>query len=614
MDRRAFIGALGFGALGSAACTRPAIVHADVPRDGIAYSAKGGYNALDFTALVAQYGGGFQGSAGVPNSMPSSITTPPPANFNGYRLGKIGKRWVFVDPLGKVMLLRGLYGTTFGQVHKIGGGQQAGRTLRNNINAKYPGGAGPGPNWDAATAARLKAFHFNATASGSRNLAGHGLPFQQQSHAGIYTLSRSFGFLPEAVKDIIKYCVPQNFPGQNGWVGRRMIDCFDPKFKQGVDKSWSTITPNPNVFFYQADDGDHMYGFSTGHGAETGVMPADSNMVPHGGFIALIGRPNISGPVTDPRGAKQTWSVDTVNHTKRAVIDFLIAKYRTIDALNAAWSTGGYYTTFESAGGWGVGTGLLDENGVRPWTWLGKDGPPYYQKLPGQNDCFNSTVWAPGVKVDLDIFLGKMMDAYLQPFAESLQLRFPGALFIGHTGVGHRGGMSRRPVWESYGRWLHLVRAGAFGGHPNDAQINRQVREWMGHDIPWVTSLYYPNNDDGSMYYIKRGDGTQATRGAGIAARLAAQIAHRTPDGTYPVVGNNFWAMYDQPGERTGWGLFSYNDNPYDGRDYRVAQPDPYTPGRTTLTEDRVYGDAITPIKNAHIAQLTTLQTQFARL
>jgi hypothetical protein len=88
---------------------------------------------------------------------------------------------------------------------------------------------------------------------------------------------------------------------------------------------------------------------------------------------------------------------------------------------------------------------------------------------------------------------------------------------------------------------------------------------------------------------------------------------YREEDGTYPIVGNNFWGMYDQPGEGIGWGIFSYNDNPYDGRDYQVALPDPYTPGRTTLTEDRPYGDAITPIKQAHIAQFSMLQTQFTR-
>jgi len=127
MDRRAFIGALGLGALWSAACTRPAIVHADDTRDGISYSARGGYNALDFATLVAQYGGGFQGSAELPNTMPSGTPTPAPRNFTGYRLGKVGKRWVFVDPLGKVMLLRGLYKVSYDQVHQISDGQQAGR-------------------------------------------------------------------------------------------------------------------------------------------------------------------------------------------------------------------------------------------------------------------------------------------------------------------------------------------------------------------------------------------------------------------------------------------------------------------------------------------------------
>ncbi len=140
MDRRAFIGALGLGALGGGACTRPRLVQASTNLDGINYSPRGGYADLDFATLVGRYGGGFQGSAEVPNSMPSGTPTPAPGNFFGYRLGKVGKRWVFVDPLGKVMLLRGLYKASYDQAHKIGGGQQAGRTLIDSIRKKYGGG------------------------------------------------------------------------------------------------------------------------------------------------------------------------------------------------------------------------------------------------------------------------------------------------------------------------------------------------------------------------------------------------------------------------------------------------------------------------------------------
>jgi hypothetical protein len=610
MNRRAFIGALGLGALGGAACTRPNVVHANSIRDGINYSDRGGYNDLDFAALVAQYGGGFQGSASVPNSMPSGTPTPAPSNFIGYRLGRVAKRWVFVDPLGKVMLLRGLYKTSYDQVHQIGGGQQAGRTLIKNMYTKY---AGAGIGWDAATATRLKMFHYNSTASASRYLGGHGIAFQAQYNTGLYTLSGGFGVLSEAVKDVIRYGVNQGLPGQT-WVGRHMIDAFDPKFKQYIDhpdpNGWGGISPNPAVLFFQADDGDYMYGFGSGHTDETGAAPDDKNWGPHGGMIALISKLTITGPVTDPRGGTQRWTVDTVNHTKAAILAALTAKYGTIGALNAAWNTGGYYTTFGSAGGWGVGTGLTDEDGFRPRKWFGSEGAPFYQHAPGQNDYFNSTRWNPNVKIDFDQFLGAMMEAYLRPFAERLQIRWPGALFIGHTGAGARLGMNRKPILEAMGKYCQLTR-----GFDQTApeSTNRLARQWMGRDIPMVSALYFPNNDDGSMYYIKRGDGTQAARGANIGKLLNIGMNYREADGTYPVVGNNFWGMYDQPGEGTGWGIFSYNDNPYDGRDYRVAQPDPYTAGRTTLTEDRVYGDAITPLKSSHVAQFTTLQTQFGR-
>lgn len=46
---------------------------------------------------------------------------------------------------------------------------------------------------------------------------------------------------------------------------------------------------------------------------------------------------------------------------------YLQTKYGTIGALNTAWGTGGFYTTFDSAGGYGVGTGILDENGQHSW-------------------------------------------------------------------------------------------------------------------------------------------------------------------------------------------------------------------------------------------------------
>src|SRR5208283_111344 len=68
---------------------------------------------------------------------------------------------------------------------------------------------------------------------------------------------------------------------------------------------------------------------------------------------------------------------------------FLEKKYGNIAALNAAW--GSNYTAFCDAGGFGTGTGVLDEDG-RHTAWFGSD---YY----------NQTGMNSNLKADLDAFL-----------------------------------------------------------------------------------------------------------------------------------------------------------------------------------------------------------------
>ena len=56
---------------------------------------------------------------------------------------------------------------------------------------------------------------------------------------------------------------------------------------------------------------------------------------------------------------------------------FLERKYGTIDALNQAWGTGNFYTSFCDDGGFGTGTGVLDEDGQHT-AWFGTD---YYNQI-----------------------------------------------------------------------------------------------------------------------------------------------------------------------------------------------------------------------------------------
>ena len=73
---------------------------------------------------------------------------------------------------------------------------------------------------------------------------------------------------------------------------------------------------------------------------------------------------------------------------------FLEKKYGTIAALNQAWGTGNFYTSFCDAGGFGTGTGVLDEDG-RHAAWFG-------------NDFYNQTGMNPNLKADLDQYLYNM--------------------------------------------------------------------------------------------------------------------------------------------------------------------------------------------------------------
>src|SRR5439155_341913 len=103
---------------------------------------------------------------------------------------------------------------------------------------------------------------------------------------------------------------------------------------------------------------------------------------PHLGWVALV---------TNFAQSSSPWVAsyaDTRVHTKQALRDYLAHKYGTVNALNAAWRS--TYTTFDSAGGWGRGSGLFDEDGRHPWVGNERD---------------EMATAAPAVKDDLGGFL-----------------------------------------------------------------------------------------------------------------------------------------------------------------------------------------------------------------
>ena len=573
--------------------------------DTINYTSQGGYADLDFVVKGGVY------------------TTP--AGL-GPRLGKIGGRHVAVDVTGKVLMLRGCMRATNDDVHVIGGGQQAGRTLNSNLATKY---AGAGTDWLTATGARLRNFHFNIVGNTSGAFNNGGGELTLFSVGGIFDAMlrpRMQQVIPNAepIKDLIQAV---NF--LSGATGLMFGDVFDPKWATFI-AGWITVWADPKIFAFWSDDGDHVSAFGgTGHPNEVGFTDPGENYGQHAGMIALIGRLTITSQNNANIGP-ESWSVDTLNHTKRALLDYLIVKYGTIAALNTAWGTGGFYTSFEPAGGWGGGTGLADEDGARAHAWLGSASPGGSPQNGGPNNLIDSTTWGlagplvastyyPGqvrqMKEDLDVFLFKIFEAYLKPIHDKIKAVRPNALFAGMNG----GAPDRAPGLAAINLYCDVLMGGGHYAFGNSHTLNPVAQAQTDYErrtltIPTFTSIYGACNDDSAMYYLNpNGLDKQAANGARHATIITAAMQYQAPDGSYPYLGYFKWGLYDQPGDGVGvgWGLFSYNDNPYDGRDYRVAIPDPYTPGRTTWAEDRAYGDQLTPIVVAQKAMFTIVQSQF---
>ena len=72
-------------------------------------------------------------------------------------------------------------------------------------------------------------------------------------------------------------------------------------------------------------------------------------------------------------------------------------------------------------------------------------------------------------------------------------------------------------------------------------------------------------------------------------------------DGTYPIVGVDWWEYMDKLGEKSNWGLVTAKDNAYDGKE-DVAAPSTDSWGYATGYEMADFGDFLTGAKDANLA------------
>ena len=171
--------------------------------------------------------------------------------------------------------------------------------------------------------------------------------------------------LAEPIKQIINGIPSSTYPCGPNYCGEGVLDVFDPKWAQAYagDIAYyeSTIFTGgfatiPWIVGITTEDADFFWPLKGLGSGQYGWYPNTAWLVAVTNF-------------------QQSGFKDAKLYSKYAWVAYLQQKYVTIANLNAAW--GSSYTTFGDSGGFGTGTGVLDEDG-RHTKWMGTD--PYTLK------------------------------------------------------------------------------------------------------------------------------------------------------------------------------------------------------------------------------------------
>jgi hypothetical protein len=250
--------------------------------------------------------------------------------------------------------------------------------------------------------------------------------------------------------------------------------------------------------------------------------------------------------------------------------------------------------------GWGIGSGLMDED-MRPAhrAWLGASwsGVQTARASAGQ--------MRPAVKTDLDAFLKLTAEWYFKLLRDGIRSRFPNTLVM--LGLGTWSGVPPAPVLQAAGEYLDLIENNEGGAEFDRAHMDFMAR-YYGNK-PYLPDLFLEASADSALAPQRsRHDGefgdaaTQAEKGAKFLKTVTYVLEAKNSLGVNPHIGFVLWAWMDMWSEKTNWGLVSHLDNSYDGRE-DVAAIGPCSPPLQNYScggEPGNYGDYISKVREAN--------------
>lgn len=409
---------------------------------------------------------------------------------------------------------------------------------------------------------------------------------------------------PDAFKNLY-----QTNPAYHNSDGEHFPDIFDPNYQLYLRGDMQTSGPlnYPWIIGMFVDDTDQLRGFGAGPDFTTHGVPGLNN--PHLSWVTAVSKPWVTSGV-DANNKVRSYA-NPLHFTKKALRDFLAAKYSGISALNAQW--GSNYTTFDEQDStahtsWGSGSGFMDENGRHAWMGTLRSGGLDIGRLAAGR--------VPAAVIgDLDDFLYEIAKKYFSMCRAEVKGRDPNMLYLGVMDLGTWSAPANRNVLKAAGPYCDMVHGNYMDGSlpqaDRQARIDFMVSE-LNATVPLASWVGFPSNTDSALYMHPGGQPTQQARGGLYKAMLDGILTTASPGGLYQNVGLSWWGWYDQFNERMNWGLVSYKDNAYDGKE-AVAHSitDPY--GNTTIAEDRDFGDFLTSVKSANAQAFSTYQSQLVR-
>lgn len=517
-----------------------------------------------------------------------------------FRVQKFHNRWLFVTPEGHPFWLMAVYNTVGSSI------------VSATIQSKYGGNL---DLWATQRNRRILSWGFNALGeyASTRGLpvGVYGRPNGNVASLPFILMLSTVGDamnnwgslkLLDPLKDIMRG-VPRS--AYNGWRAS-FPDVFDPKYATACANEvayWSGaitggFSNKPWVIGITLDDADYLFGFKSGAGAPV-------NSYPHNGWlIAVTNFRYISAQ--HPKG--QEWH-DSMLYSKYAWIAHLKQKYNNdINDLNTAWGTDGFYTTFDDAGGYGLGTGVIDEDG-RHTAWMGTMVDPY-----------KNTGTKPGVQADLDSFLYEYARQYAQVAAKAIRAVDKNHLVFGPAALNNYGAKARDQVLKGLSDGgidvFQFNYDPIYGPMAGSMVENNQSYDLIGKPAYiWysVTAQADSAVAGRPATYGVPNFATQAVRGKHYAnVDIPNFLKAQGTNGDYYVVGFDWWELVDNPGEGTNWGLTTQRDNAYDGKEDVIASgKDAW--GFSTGTEKANYGDFISFVREANFSLYQELSGELSK-